>query len=339
MPLHVALVHDAQIPPPRYGGTERVVVWLARGLMELGHRVTLVARPGSGVPGAAPTLAYRDDWPARLPADVDVLHLHAPRGTGRPLPRPHVTTIHGNGQPGERFDPFSIFVSRRQAELHGSKHFVHNGVDVSEYRSEEIRSGRWAYLAKASWKVKNARGAVSVARAARVGLDLMGSRSFPLELQRLWPAWGGLRRWGMVDDATKREVLSRAEGLLFPVRWHEPFGLAVVEALASGCPVLATPYGSLPELVTPEVGLLSAQASDWVAAIRSGRFDAGAGSPTLRKACRARAAEHFSHRRMAENYVRYYEQVLQHGRLGEAGEAAPMTEAGFRATELLPWTE
>ena len=44
-------------------------------------------------------------------------------------------------------------------------------------------------------------------------------------------------------------LLNASRGLIFPVRWHEPFGLAVIESLYFGCPVFATPYGALPELV------------------------------------------------------------------------------------------
>ena len=68
--------------------------------------------------------------------------------------------------------------------------------------------------------------------------------------------------------------------MIFPVRWHEPFGLAIVESLYFGCPVFGTPYGSLPEIVAPDVGVLSARASDLAEAVR------GAGGSPL-------AAEHF----------------------------------------------
>ena len=58
---------------------------------------------------------------------------------------------------------------------------------------------------------------------------------------------------GQVDDITKKYVIERSQGLIFPVKWHEPFGLAVTESLYLGAPVFATPYGSLPELVNEEV--------------------------------------------------------------------------------------
>jgi hypothetical protein len=62
----------------------------------------------------------------------------------------------------------------------------------------------------------------------------------------------------MVGGQVKLDLLQGSRGLIFPVLWHEPFGLAVIESLYFGCPVYATPYGALPELVPPACGVLSA---------------------------------------------------------------------------------
>src|SRR5207249_2939554 len=109
----------------------------------------------------------------------------------------------------------------------------------------------------------------------------------------------------------KRQLLARARCLIFPVRWEEPFGLALTEALVSGCWVAATPYGSLPEILTPEVGVLSAKAEELIAAVQCpGRFDA--------EICRRRVLEGgFTHMDMARRYLAFYERILTHGTLGE----------------------
>lgn len=330
MGLHVALIHDAVIPPPLYGGTERVIALLAQALLLKGHRITLVSRRGSQVPGAE-WIAYQEDWAKRLPADVDLVHLHAPyRGK---LALPHVTTIHGNGQPGEVFDHNSVFVSGRHAALHGSAHFVYNGIDPDAYASSSTRTGRWVFLAKASWSVKNLEGALRVARVAGVELEVIGSRNWPFGWHRKVPRVDGVRYWGTLGEEEKRTVLAHSEGLLFPVRWHEPFGLAVIEALASGCPVLATPYGSLPEIVTPDVGWLSNNAQTWVDRLTGVfRWD--------REDCRARVRAKFSHHAMAEGYLHYYNRVLETGRLAiSADMPPPRTQPGFVAQRLLEWNE
>ena len=62
----------------------------------------------------------------------------------------------------------------------------------------------------------------------------------------------------MVGGQVKLDLLQGSRGLIFPVLWHEPFGLAVIESLYFGCPVYATPYGALPELAPPATGVLAA---------------------------------------------------------------------------------
>jgi glycosyltransferase involved in cell wall biosynthesis len=328
--MHIALVHDALIPPPKYGGTERIIAWLARALLKLGHRVTLVAREGSRIKGAE-FIAHSGDWESRLSAGVDVAHLWSTPGA--PPRLPFLVTIEGNGRPGEVFHPNTLFISRRHAENHGATRFVYNGIDPDDYRCEERRESYAVFLAKASWKVKNLEGAIAVARAAGTPLEVLGSRDWPLGLQKRLPRIRGVRYHGMVGDADKREILSRARALIFPVRWHEPFGIAVTEALASGCFVLGTPYGSLPEIITPDVGFLSTDGGQLAARLREpGRFTPAA--------CRARVSAGFSDLDMARAYLPYYENVISCGRLEADANKAPATAAGLEglsSNTLLPW--
>jgi hypothetical protein len=315
--LHIALYHDAVIPPAKYGGTERIVYWLARALTESGHRVTLLARPGSSVPGVEVISLRSNDWERMVPDSVDLVHLWSTPGSAPS--KPFVVTIQGNGKPGEKFHPNTIFISKKHAENHSSTCFVHNGIDPAEYFCDSKRDDFLVFLAKASWQVKNLSAAIEIARAAEIRLEVMGSRDWPLRLHRLLPAWKGVHYRGMVGDAEKRQVLRRARGLLFPVRWHEPFGIAVTEALASGCPVYATPYGSLPEIVTPDTGALSLSSDELLAAVQNGRF-----SP---ERCRARVYEGFTYKQMTEKYLAYYRTVLESGRLNETSPVSTFMQA------------
>ena len=336
--MKIALVQNSVVPAQRYGGTERVIEWLARGLSELGHEIVMIAAAGSH--NAYGELIVPKDfhrWESEVPASVDVLHLWSPPGPN--IPKPFLSTIGGNGKPGERFHPNTVFVSKQHAAHHGSHHFVHNGLDPKDYTFSPDKKPEAVFLAKAAWNVKNLKGTIEVARAAKVPLTVMGSRNWPLNSQRLRPALGGVKYLGMVDDETKRAVLPRARALLFPVRWHEPFGIAVTEALVSGCCVLGTPYGSLPEIVTPEVGFLSTQAESLAQMLRKCIEDPKTFSP---EACRARVINGgFTHLDMARSYIRYYERLLAQGNLGFSPEQAepasgdPITQA--LSTELLPW--
>lgn len=335
--MHVALYHDAVIPPPDYGGTERVIVWLARGLLSLGHQVTLIARPGPGsLPGVELIpIVSGEDWEKKLPASVDIAHLWAP--PAREPSKPCVVTIGGVGKPGETFHPNTIFVSRSHAENHECLNYVHNGIDPDDFVSSSKRGDYAVFLAKASWSVKNVRGAIAVAKAAGMPIEILGSRELPFGLKRLQSALASIQGSsvsfrGMVGDAEKREALSRARALIFPVRWPEPFGLAVTESLASGCAVLATPYGSLPEIVTPDVGVLSTKGDELAAALRkSATF-----SPDR---CRARVLAGFTHLDMARSYVAHYERVLSRGSLELKDGKAPRTRAGLDVTRLYDWSD
>ncbi len=327
--MHVALCHDAVIPTLKYGGTERVIFWLARALIQLGHKVTLLAKEGSFVEGTqliSPPAGMKVE--ESVPSDVDILHLWA---TPNPVPkRPFVVTIEGNGRPGEKFHPNTLFVSKKHAENHGAIHYVYNGLPPEDFRSDAEREDYLVFLAKASWKVKNLTGAIAVARAVKMRLEVLGSRDWPVDFHRLLPIIRGVHYRGMVDDVEKREVLRRARGLIFPVRWDEPFGIAITESLASGCPVFGTPYGSLPEIVNDEVGVLSASSSDLINAIRKlDRF-----SP---EKCRARVFQGFTDLDMARNYLSFYANILQTGRLSENAPTSVMTKKGFISQELLPW--
>jgi glycosyltransferase involved in cell wall biosynthesis len=335
--MHVTLYHDCNIPipPPRYGGTERVIHWLGKALIQLGHRVTLLARPGSVIPGAelrplTKKHAHGHGWRQLIPTSCDLLHLWRPPDA--PLPKPYLVTMGSNGRPGIQFPPTTLFVSREHAANHGSRHFVYNGIDPAEYACSAVRDEYAVFLAVARQRAKNLVGAIEVARAAGIPLHVLGSRHWARPFHWIFPTCG-VRFHGMVGGQKKRELLSRARCLIFPVRYPEPFGVAITEALASGCYVVGTPYGSLPEIVTPGVGVLSTDAHDLVAAICTPY-------PFVPATCRTRVVEGgFTHLDMARSYLRYYERVLTRGRLGDADEAPPRTDPGFEYRNLLPWNE
>lgn len=336
--MHVTLYKPGTIPiPPKlYGGTERVIYWLGKALVELGHQVTLIANAQSHIPGAELRVVAGGEkdpraWLRLVPDSTDMVHLW---DTSEPdANKPFLVTVEGNGRSGQKFHPNTIFVSQRHAANHGSRHFVHNGLDPGEYAFSERREDYAVFLAKARWKVKNFPGAVAVARRAGVELRVLGSRNWPFDLQKLLPPIRGVHYHGMTGGAEKRDLLARARCLIFPARWEEPFGISLTEALVSGAYVVGTPYGSLPEIVTPEAGVLSATADELVEAVKNPqRF-----SPA---ACRDRVLRGgFTHLDMARKYLARYEQILTRGSLGGASEPAPGTQPGFVAKHLLPWED
>lgn len=306
--MKIAHVIWTRFPVQGYGGTERVCYWLAKAQAEMGHEVTILCRPGSYLPFAR-TLP--------IPEEIESLDPYLPKGTdvvqlyGTPnfrISAPFLVNIGGNGQPGEKFHPNTVFVSRNHAERHGWTEFVHNGIDISEYPLQPKKHTYLLFLAKASWRVKNLRGSIRIAQAAGFPLHVGGGRA------GCWHR--GVVSHGTVDGAMKLRLLQQARALLFPVIWEEPFGLIVTEALACGTPVIATPRGAIPEIVTPASGVIADSFEELVEGCRK----AHTFSP---EACRARVAEAFTHGHMAQKYQVYYEKVLRDGKLREGFPQAP----------------
>jgi glycosyltransferase involved in cell wall biosynthesis len=122
------------------------------------------------------------------------------------------------------------------------------------------------------------------------------------------------------DLAAKRRFFARSRALLVPLRWEEPFGLVMIEALLAGCPVIAFARGAAPEIVEDgRTGFLVGGVREMAAALRR--------APRLdRLAIQARARERFSSARMADRYLAVYRSALADRVLGrkarhpEAGE-------------------
>ncbi len=348
--MRIVLFHPVSLPPKDYGGVERVVLWLARGLTEAGHEVWVAAREGSTLPPGARLISMQEgkssavDLLPKLPAGVDVVHFMAPPEAEAlsALPCAALLTVHGNGKPGERFLKNTVFLSRDHASRHGAQVFVHNGVDPTEYKfAPETKEDRFLFLSKTSWRVKNVAGAVSLCAKAGQGLRVAGgNRPLGVRAKVALRSFGlgssGKMSWeGPVAGQVKAGLLARARGLVFPIRWPEPFGLVVVEALISGTPVLASRLGSLPELVGPEVGRLlpppvsggSESAAEaeraWLAALTEKPW------PFDPAHCRKWALERFTHRKMAERYADLYRKVAAGESLHEvAPQSVPSKSSG-----------
>ncbi len=340
--MRVVLFHPVPLPPKDYGGVERVVLWLSRGLVEAGHEVWVAAREGSTLPPGVKLIAMQEgkssavDLLPKLPTGVDVVHFMAPpEAEALPgLPCAVLLTVHGNGKPGERFLKNTVFLSADHARRHGAKVYVHNGVDPAEYEFlPREKEDRFLFLSKTSWRVKNVAGAVKLCARAGQGLRVAGGNR-PLGV-RAQVALRSRMSWeGPVAGQKKAGLLARAKGLVFPIRWPEPFGLVVVEALISGTPVLASRLGSLPELVSPEVGRLlpppgsgpdSAERA-WIAALSEKPW------PFDPAVCRKWAMERFTHRKMAEHYAELYRKVAAGESLHEVEPQSISKNSGEETT-------
>ena len=165
-------------PGARYGGTQRMVVWLARGLATAGHRVTLIAGHGSRVPEATVISVAVDaargpafDIRPLLPPGLDILVTYAPL---RVKPdHPWLRVLPGNRKPGVKAAPNIIYLSRDHARRHGSETFVYNGVDPAEFQFRRDKDDYDLFLGRLH-AAKGYRWAVAGAKRLRRRLLLAG---------------------------------------------------------------------------------------------------------------------------------------------------------------------
>lgn len=326
--MHVLIVHNGKIPALKYGGTERVVYDLGQALVKMGHKISFLVSEGSYCPFAK-IIHYNPlvSLQSQIPNEVDVVHLnHQPN---EPLSKPYIVTMHGNyNDTNHQFDKNTVFVSQNHAERFGSNCFVHNGLNWNNYGKPVLAASQnyFHFLGKAAWRVKNIKGAIKVCQNNNFRLKVLGGIRFNIKMGLRFTFDPRISFEGMVDDTRKKELLPHSKGLIFPVLWHEPFGLAITESLYFGSPVFGTPYGSLPELVTKEVGFLSNSVSELSTALKNW-------NNYSRKVCSEYASTLFNADVMAKKYLGFYELALNGTPLNT--KSPQLIEV--QADKFLPW--
>jgi len=330
------------VPPKGYGGTESVIASLARGLVAQGHDVVLATTAGSSCPvPRVPGLPAPPD-PRRIGVamvelpyvlaayrglqGVEVIHDHTlsgPLAARPPLGVPVVTTNHGpfDAESNPVYREMAnrgvavVAISRdqaRRAKAVPVASVIHHGMDVASV-AMGAGGGGYACFVGRMCPDKGIREAVLVAREAHVPLRIAAKMQEPVEREyferEVRPLLGGdVRYLGELGVAEKNELLRGATALLNPLSWPEPFGLVMIEALACGTPVVATPCGAAPEIVDDGVtGFLRTGIGGLAEALRAaGDLD--------RDACRAAALSRFTTTRMVSDHVRLYERLLRQHR-------------------------
>ncbi len=326
------------MPPKGYGGIEWVVALLADGLAEAGHDVTLFATGDSHTkarleyvfeqaPGSSAINDIVLDTTHSLFSLVDaaerfdVLHVHSPFSalaaaveTGVPT----VHTLHGSFVP--EMTRLYSFVAQRAwfvAISEAQKRFnedlryggvVYNGIDMNAYPVQEDKEDFVLFLGRAAPE-KGWRRAVEAAVAAGERLVSAVKIAHPTE-QEEWtnnvqpilpPEYEVL---GEITLAEKVSLLRRAKAVLFPIDWPEPFGLVMTEAMACGTPVIATPRGSVPEVVEDGV-------TGWIVDVEDYPAQAAERLARLSEidphACRDRVQRLFSKEAMVAGYEAAFE--------------------------------
>jgi glycosyltransferase involved in cell wall biosynthesis len=339
--MRIALVAppDEAVPPPGYGGTERVVHYLAEQLVADGHDVLLVAAAGSRTAGTLlpvlpqPLSSYapdagdipgKPDLAASVAgllrsARVDVVHNHFRHllDVAEDIRQPMLTTIHYGLDQAPQNATFLdhptakyVAVSRSQAAAAPDLNVVaqiYHGIPVRQFPFADVPGDYLAFVGRIAPE-KGLDVAIRVARQARLPLAI-AARLMPQHQayfsREIVPhlGHGDTSFLGELGQPAKLGLLCGARALLAPVRWSEPFGLVLIEALACGTPVIGFPCGAVPEIVADgEVGILVGDETEMVAAVRSAHR-------ISRRGCRSHVRYRFSARVMTRRYVRAYRLV------------------------------
>jgi len=350
-PLRILIVAPCwvSVPPTAYGGTELVIDVLARGLKARGHEVILATTGDStcevakvayhpralGTDHATPlaeTLHVMEAY--RASQGVDIVHDHTVAGplVGQTLTSaPIVTTNHGPfiddlAEYYRRIQDTTpiIAISHDQARrAHGIQvaTVIHHGIEMDRVPLGQGDGGYVAFLGRMH-PDKGVDRAIRIARRAGVPLVIAAKMREPVE-QRFFaevirPMLGnGVEYVGEVGPEGKRELLMRAVALLNPIAWPEPFGLVMIEAMAHGTPVIATRFGSVPEIVIPgATGVLGDSDEELADGV-------GQAAALARSQVRQEAEQRFDASRMVDAHERFYRWVItHHGAVSAAGIGA-----------------
>jgi glycosyltransferase involved in cell wall biosynthesis len=326
------------VPPKGYGGTERVVSWLTEELVRQGHDVTLFASGDSMttarlVPCCRESLRLSPDCVdplahhivqlekvLREKDDFDLVHFHTDylhfpvTSRDRYL---HVTTLHGRLDIPDLAPLYNVYsdmpvisISNAQRDPLPQLNWqgtVHHGFPPETFTLHSEQGKYLAFLGRTSPE-KGLDRAIEIAHRAGMPLkiaakiDKVDQEYFDTCIRPLLNA-PNIEFLGEIGYREKDKFLGEAATLLFPIAWPEPFGIVMIEAMACGTPVIAYPFGSVPEVINDGVsGYIVPDIESAVQAIENlGKLD--------RKQVRKHFEQYFTSSRMTQDYLRIYERL------------------------------
>jgi len=327
------------VPPKLYGGTERIVSYLTEELIHQGHEVTLFASGDSITAGrlvavCPESLRLNEECIDRLAHHIvmleevvrkadsfDIIHyhidyLHFPLSLCHKLH--HVTTLHGRLDIPDLIPLYQRFPTmpvisisnsqRKPLEWINWQGTVYHGLPHTLYGFHEPPGKYLAFLGRISPE-KRVDRAIQIAK--RLGMELKIAakvdavdREYFQDIIKPLLNDPYVEYIGEISEAEKESFLGEAYALLFPIDWQEPFGLVMIEAMATGTPVIAFNCGSVPEVLNNGVtGFIVNDIDQAVKAVEQ--------LPALsRRECRREFEERFTATRMAKDYTAVYNRLI-----------------------------
>jgi glycosyltransferase involved in cell wall biosynthesis len=321
-------------PPLHYGPWESVVSVLTEALVHMDLDVTLFATGDSQTSGklvAACPRPYSEDSSVdpkvaeclhiseifERAADFDIIHNNfdfLPLSYSGLVNTPVVTTIHGFSSPSimpvyKKYNAGSHYVAISESDKSPELDYIatiHHGIDVAQFPFSGAESDYLLFFGRIH-PDKGVYEAIQVAQ--RVGMKLVIAGIIQDQdyfTSQVEPYIDGttVDYLGSVGPDQRADVLGQALALLHLISFDEPFGLSLIESMACGTPVIAFDRGSMPEIIRDgETG--------YIVRDIEGAINAVAAVETIdRSICRADVERRFTSTRMARDYVRVYEKIL-----------------------------
>lgn len=335
------------VPPKAYGGTEKIVSLLADGLVDRGHDVTLFATGDSesraklvsifpkelGNSGFGkdlpylPMIHYRECY--KRASEFDIIHNHAQylaMFQADLVKTPVVHTIHGSyyqGEiPDEKREVLKTFKNHNFVSISDNQRggmsdlnfagTVYNGIDVSKFDYIEKPKGDYLLWVGRIVAKKGLKEAIETAKILKFPLVVAAAidpADKPYYEKEIKPHVDGklISFIGEISHDSSSSLYGNALATLFPITWHEPFGLVMVESMICGTPVVAYNIGSVPEIIengkTGFVVDLNVGIDGLVHAVREIKS-------IQRGDCKSRVIENFSKEKMVDGYIEVYKKIL-----------------------------
>lgn len=334
--MRILLIMDPGIPvpPPLYGGHERLVYLFAEEYAKLGHQLTILAGPDSHCSGETVSFGINDlnrserqrqkeilfvwRYLARNKKNFDLIHNFGRLIYLLPVLNNRLKKIMTYGRPVSKIG-IKFFTSLPHRNLiftacsnycvstgniSGNWKTIYNAIDFSQYQLKEVVSEHapLMFLGRLD-RIKGVHTAIRVARQTGNRLFIGGNVSHTADNYQYFktevePHIDGQQiiYLGPLNDEAKNEYLGQSKALLFPIEWDEPFGMVMIEAMACGTPVIAFSRGSVPEVITVETGVIANGIDEMVEAVsKIKRVD--------RKQCRESAKNRFDTQIIAKQYL------------------------------------
>lgn len=336
------------VPPKNYGGTEKIVSLLTDGLVERGHDVTLFATgdsvtraklvsifpEGIGNSGLSkgdshlPLLHYTECF--RRQKEFDLIHNHAQylaMFLAEFAQVPVIHTIHGSYYAGEvpeekrkvlaafKHHNF-ISISDNQRGGFPDLNFidtVYNGLDTNLFNYVEKPKGDYLLWVGRIVAKKGCLEAIETAKKLKIPLVIAAAidlQDLPYYEEVIKPHIDGkfISYIGEINHESADALYGNALCTLFPITWHEPFGLVMVESMICGTPVVAYNMGSVSEIVVHGKTGFVVDVDSGVNGLEHAVRNIG---EIKRGDCRLHVVNNFSKEKMVEGYIEAYRKILE----------------------------